>query len=75
MYRVVVAEGSYARDGRFVEVIGHYDPQNKIEGKQLTINLDRAAYWVGVGAQPSDTVRTLINRVKRSAKPVEAAKA
>jgi len=71
MYRMVVAESGSPRDGRFVEIIGNYDPSNKIEGKQLSVNLDRAAYWYGVGAQPSDTARTLINRAKRA----EAAKA
>jgi small subunit ribosomal protein S16 len=73
-YRMVVAEDSVKRDGRFVEILGNYDPTNKIEGKQLTINLERAAYWAGVGAQPSDTARTLINRAKReaAAKPAVA---
>ena len=65
MYRMVVAESSCRRDGRFVEIVGNYDPCNKIEGKQLNLKLDRIAYWVGVGAQPSDTARTLINRAKR----------
>ena len=66
-YRMVVAEGSVKRDGRFVEILGNYDPTNKVAGKQLTVNLERTAYWVGVGAQPSDTARTLINRAKRIA--------
>ena len=81
-YRMVVAEDSTKRDGRFVEILGQYDPTNKIAGKQVTIKLDRAAYWVSVGAQPSDTARTLINRAKRelagraaAAAPAEAAKA
>ena len=64
-YRMVVAEDSNKRDGRFVEILGNYDPTNKISGKQLTIDLERAAYWVSVGAQPSDTARTLINRARR----------
>jgi small subunit ribosomal protein S16 len=64
-YRMVIAEDSTKRDGRFVEIIGSYDPTSKVEGKQLTVNLERAAYWQGVGAQPSDTARTLINRAKR----------
>ncbi|HNX04273.1 MAG TPA: 30S ribosomal protein S16 [Opitutales bacterium] len=64
-YRMVIAEDSTKRDGRFVEIIGNYDPTNKIEGKQLLIDLERAAYWQSVGAQPSDTARTLINRAKR----------
>jgi len=71
-YRMVVAEDSTKRDGRFVEILGNYDPKNKIEGKQLAVNLERAAYWVGVGAQPSDTARTLINRARREAAKVAA---
>jgi small subunit ribosomal protein S16 len=74
-YRMVVAEDSTKRDGRFVELLGNYDPTNKVEGKQLTINLERAAYWTGVGAQPSDTARTLINRAKREAAGKQAAAA
>ena len=71
-YRVVVADGRSPRDGRFVEKIGIYDPKNKDEGKQLSLELERIDYWLGVGAQPSDTVRALIKRARKSA-PAEAA--
>lgn len=74
-YRMVVAESTSKRDGRFVEIIGHYDPTDKVEGRQLTVNLERATYWTGVGAQPSDTARTLINRARREADAREAVKA
>jgi len=60
-FRVVVTESSSARDGRFVEVIGHYNPRTKPE--TLVLDQERVAHWVGVGAQPSDTVRTLIDRM------------
>lgn len=59
-FRIVVTESSSARDGRFVEVLGHYNPRTTPE--TLVIDRDRLAHWVGTGATPSDTVRTLIDR-------------
>jgi small subunit ribosomal protein S16 len=59
-YRVVVTEGRSAREGRFVEALGHYNPRTKPE--TLVLDRDRLAHWVKAGAQPSDTVRTLIDR-------------
>lgn len=59
-YRVVVTEGRSARDGRFVEVLGHYNPRTKPE--TLVLDQERVAYWMKAGATPSDTVRTLIDR-------------
>jgi small subunit ribosomal protein S16 len=64
----VVTESQAARDGRFVEVLGHYNPRTKPE--KLEIDRERLAHWVGVGASPSDTVRTLIDRNPAPA-PVE----
>jgi small subunit ribosomal protein S16 len=60
-YRVVVTEGRSARDGRFVEVLGHYNPRTKPE--TLVLNQERVAHWMKAGATPSDTVRTLIDRM------------
>jgi small subunit ribosomal protein S16 len=60
-YRVVVTKKRSARDGRFVEVLGHYDPRTKPE--TLVLDRERVDHWVKVGAQPSDTVRTLIDRM------------
>jgi len=60
-FRVVVTESKSARDGRFVEVVGHYNPRTKPE--TLVLDHDRVSHWVKVGAQPSDTVRTLIDRM------------
>lgn len=59
-YRVVVTEGKTARDGRFVEVLGHYNPRTKPE--TLVLDRERLAHWIKSGATPSDTVRTLIDR-------------
>lgn len=65
-YRVVVSEKSSPRDGKFVEIVGHYNPA--LKPVRLNLDLDRVDYWVSRGAQPSQTVRTLIKRV-RSAQP------
>jgi small subunit ribosomal protein S16 len=70
IYRVVVAESQFKRDGRFVEVVGTYQPKNKKETEQVKLNLERIEYWCSVGAQPSDTVRTLVNRVRRASAAV-----
>lgn len=59
-YRVVVANNRDWRDGRFVEVLGHYDPRRN--PAVVKIDAERAGYWIGKGAQPSDTVRSLLDR-------------
>ena len=59
-YRIVVTEKRSKRDGRFVESVGYYDPcRNPADVK---INRERVKYWIERGAQPSETVRSLINR-------------
>jgi small subunit ribosomal protein S16 len=63
-YKVVVADSRSPRDGKFVEIIGTYDP--KVAGRNSSLNLERAEYWISKGAQPSDTVRSLIKRQKRT---------
>ena len=65
-YRVVVADSRAARDGRFIEVIGHYDPLTN--PPTIKIELDKASAWIKKGAQPSNTVRVLMNRVSAAAK-------
>ncbi|MEE8497956.1 MAG: 30S ribosomal protein S16 [Acidimicrobiia bacterium] len=57
-YRVIVADGRSPRDGRYIEQIGRYDPRQ--EPSIVEIDNDRAAYWLSVGAQPSDAVRKLL---------------
>lgn len=59
-YRIVVADSQSPRDGKFIEIIGQYAPRMAEGG--LAINEERANYWLGVGAQPSDTVRSLLRR-------------
>jgi len=64
-YRVVVADSRNWRDGRFVEVLGHYDPRRDPAG--VTIDSERAKYWISKGAQPSETVESLLKRVAAAA--------
>ena len=59
-YRVVVADSRSTRDGRFVEVLGHYDPRR--DPAVVEIDTERANYWLSKGARPSDTVRSLLKR-------------
>lgn len=61
-YRIVIAESTSPRDGRFVEVIGHYSPRQAGGKGALDVKTDRANYWLDVGASPSDTVRSLLRR-------------
>src|SRR5215210_7330384 len=60
MYRIVIADSKSPRDGKFIEVIGTYAPR-QTEGA-LTVKADRANHWLDVGAQPSDTVRSLLRK-------------
>lgn len=60
-YRLVVTDSRSPRDGKFIEIIGHYNPIR--QPKVLEVKADRARYWLGVGAQPSDTVTSLLKRV------------
>ena len=63
-FKIVVADKRSPRDGKFLEIIGTYDP--KKPGHNSTIKLDRAEYWITKGAQPSDTVRSLIKKNKKT---------
>ncbi len=59
-YRIVVTDSRNPRDGRFIEEIGTYEPRKNPVG--ITLKKDRAEYWVGVGAQPSSTVKSLFKK-------------
>ena len=63
-YRVVVADSEAPRDGRYIEVLGTYDPRK--DPAEVKIKEDRLEYWLGTGAQPSDTVRSLIKKAASS---------
>ena len=69
-YKVVVADQRSPRDGKFIEIIGNYDP--KKEGENFSIKLDRADYWVGVGARPSQTVGSIITKARKKTEAVAA---
>jgi small subunit ribosomal protein S16 len=60
-YRVVVMEQRQARDGSFVEILGHYDP--KANPPLVDLKMDRVHHWLACGAQPSDTVNSLLKKV------------
>lgn len=60
-YRIVVQDSRKPRDGTTIEELGVYHPIAE-EGSQISFDADRVRYWVGVGAQPSDTVRKLLNK-------------
>ena len=63
-YRVVVADSRSPRDGKFIEILGTYDP--KQTGQNSSFSVERAEYWISKGAQPSDTVRSLIKKQKKA---------
>jgi len=58
-YRLVVADQNARRDGDFVEIVGHYNPRT--EPSTIALNEERIRYWIGVGAQPSDTVHRILH--------------
>lgn len=61
-YRVVVIEKTRPRDGRVRELVGTYDPLKK--PAEIKLDAERIKYWLGVGAQPSDTVRSFLQQQK-----------
>jgi small subunit ribosomal protein S16 len=69
-FRVVVIDSAAARDSAFVEVLGHYNPRTQPE--TLKVDRERLAHWLTAGAAPSDTVRTLIDRMPAEAPAPEA---
>jgi len=70
VFRIVVADGRSPRDGKFIELLGTYQPRKK--GDNYTLNLERTKYWLSKGAQPSETVASFI---KKSSKALTAAPA
>lgn len=74
-YHIVVADKRCRRDGRFIERIGFYNPIARGNDVPLNIAQDRLTYWLGVGAQPSDTVARLIKQAPKVAPAAEAAAA
>ena len=71
VFRIVVTDIRNRRDGRFIEEIGTYHPERKVD--TFTMDLDRATYWVSKGAQPSDTVASFIKKARKAAEAPVAA--
>ena len=61
MYRIVVADREAPRDGRFIEVIGTYNPRGA-DGSQVNVDADKARAWIAKGATPTETVQSLLKR-------------
>ena len=59
-YRIVISESTSPRDGRFIEVVGHYNPRT--EPETVVVNAERAAYWLSHGAQPTEAVERLLKK-------------
>jgi len=64
-YKVVVADSRKPRDGKFIENVGTYDPNHK--DAKVSLKHERVNYWISQGAQPTDTVRSLIKKTKLAA--------
>ena len=60
MYRIVVADSKSPRDGKFIEIVGQYQPRTGDQA--INLDTDRVKYWLNVGAQPTDTVRSLLRK-------------
>jgi small subunit ribosomal protein S16 len=61
-YRMVVADSRYPRDGRFIEILGIYQPLNKKEGDQVRVDETKTLEWLRRGATPSDTCRSILRK-------------
>ena len=70
-YRIVAADKRRCRDGKFIDLIGTFDPRTKV----FAIDADRYAHWLKVGAQPSETLASLVRRNKAAAAPAVSTKA
>ena len=66
-YQVVVADSRRARNGRFIENVGFFNPTAQGQAERLRLDLERVEYWVGVGASLSERVTTLVKEAKKSA--------
>lgn len=65
-YHVVATDKRSARDGRFIESLGFFNPVARGNEERLRLDLDRVDYWVGAGAEPSDRVKSLIKEAKKA---------
>ena len=63
-YRIAAMDSRKQRDGRVIELLGHYDPVERDQNKQLNVKQERVDYWLSVGAKPTATVKNLIERAR-----------
>jgi small subunit ribosomal protein S16 len=70
-YRIVVKEKQSKRDGAYLENLGTYDPTRN--PAEIKLNMERVGYWIGKGAQPTDTVNRLIKQSERASAAASAA--
>ncbi|MCW8091455.1 30S ribosomal protein S16 [Alteromonas sp. ASW11-130] len=66
-YQLVVADSRRARNGRFIENVGFFNPTAQGQSERLRVDLERVDYWVGVGASLSERVSSLVKEAKKSA--------
>ncbi|HYF37110.1 MAG TPA: 30S ribosomal protein S16 [Prosthecobacter sp.] len=66
VYRIVAADKRFPRDGRFLEILGTYDPA--MEKGNAKVDLEKLNAWIAKGAQPTDTVKSLIKKAQKAAK-------
>ncbi|MBL9188738.1 MAG: 30S ribosomal protein S16 [Opitutaceae bacterium] len=71
LYRVIVKEARSRRDGDAVEYLGTYTPA--VKGNPIKLNLERVDYWISKGAKPTDTMRSMIKKARKSATTIPSA--
>jgi small subunit ribosomal protein S16 len=62
LYRIVVADQEAPRDGRFIEILGTYNPKGETAADKIKVDADKARQWIAKGATPSDTVQSLLKQ-------------
>lgn len=67
-YRITVADSRRWLGGKFIEVIGHYNPTPKGQEKEFTVDMEKVQSWIAKGAQPSDRMKSLLRKVQAQAK-------
>ena len=69
LYRIVIADQEAPRDGRFIEIIGTYNPKGETAADKIHVDADKAREWIAKGATPSDTVQSLLKQAGVFASP------
>ena len=63
-YRIVIADSRFPRDGRFIEIVGHYNPT--VDPPEVVLKNDRISYWISKGVKPTDTVGQIMKRASKT---------